>query len=115
MISHAVGPVDADAVMFSDPFDDRADDAVGRDVLRELGPQLLPHGDACPAGLEADDALSPCSYSGFCRILPNLNFASRFVDKVDGDPLSESPRQNCSSTQLSGGVLGYSVGPTVLV
>jgi hypothetical protein len=47
-----------------------------------------------------------------------LDFAERRLaicrQLVGGDPLSESPRQNCSLTQLSGGVLGYSVGPTVL-
>jgi hypothetical protein len=63
--SGAVGPLDADAIMFSDPYGELADDTGVQVALREVVLVLLLHGEAPRAGLAAVSLVRPTQVQNF--------------------------------------------------
>jgi hypothetical protein len=71
--SGAVGPLDADAIMFSDPYGELADDTWVQVALREVVLVLLLHGEAPRAGLAAVSLVRPTQGQNFRKWLRRLS------------------------------------------
>jgi hypothetical protein len=79
--SGAVVPLDADAIMFSDPSGELAEDAGLRLALRKLGSQLLLHGEAPLAWLEDNEEFELLA-SLHVHPYSLLNFDTRNLQEV---------------------------------
>jgi hypothetical protein len=66
--SGAVGPLDADASMFSDPYGELADDTGVQVALREVVLLLLLYGEAPRAGLAAVSLVRPTQGQNFLTV-----------------------------------------------
>jgi hypothetical protein len=66
--SGAIGPLDADAIMFSDPYGELAYDTGLQVALREVVLELLLHGEAPRAGLAAVLLIRPTQGQFFCLL-----------------------------------------------
>jgi hypothetical protein len=64
--SGAVEPLDADAIMFSDPYGELADDTGVQVAFREVVLLLLLHGEAPRAGRAAVSLVRPTQGQNFC-------------------------------------------------